>query len=53
MKDLPTEGGPLHLSVRSRFFRLLSTAFRVLSNDLAVDDFAKAQFRAKQHPFYE
>ena len=52
-EDLPIQGGPLDHPVRSRFFRLLSSAFRVLSNDLAVDDLAQSAFRAEQHPFYE
>ena len=52
-EDLPIQGGPLHLSVRSRFFRLLSTAFRVLSYDFAVDDLAQSAFRAEHDPFYE
>ena len=52
-EDLPIQGDPLHLPVRSRSFRLLSIAFRVLSNDFAVDDFAQSAFRAEHDPFYE
>lgn len=51
--DLPTQGGPLPLSVRSRPFRLLSTKSCAYRTTLPRSDFPQSGFRAEHDPPFE